>query len=232
MPSMNRRRFLKTAATLAGMAAFPVRGRAMEPPETVRIGYLPITDASPLLLAHGLGYFQDEGLAVDEPTRIRDWSTLAESFLSGKFNLVHLLLPIPVWMRYHLGAPVKIMAWDHTNGSAITVDGSSSIRSFADLGGKQIAVPYWYSMHNVILQLGLRTAGLTPVIQPQGVPLKPNEVNLFILPPPEMPVSLAARKSTGSPWRNPSTPSRNSSSRRGSCASPGISGKTIHAAWW
>ncbi len=196
---LSRREFLKTAAAGAGaLAGTLIPGRVCpEEPETVRIGYLPITDATPLLIAHAKNYFRDEGLKAEKPVKIRDWSTLSESFLSGKFNLVHLLLPIPIWMRYHLRAPAKIMAWDHTNGSAITVGPDTDIRSFADLGGRQIAVPYWYSMHNVILQMGLRKAGLKPVIRPQSASLKPDETNLFVLPPPEMPVSLAAKKIDG-----------------------------------
>jgi NitT/TauT family transport system substrate-binding protein len=197
---IHRRDFLRTGAAVGAGAlagALPFPAVHAEPAEPVRIGYLPITDATPLLIAHARGYFQDEGLRVEKPVRIRDWSTLSESFLSGKFNLVHLLLPIPIWMRYKLKAPARVMAWDHTNGSALTVAGDSAIRGFADLGGKQIAVPYWYSMHNVILQLGLRTVGLKPVIRPQTAPLKPDEVNLFVLPPPEMPVSLAAGKIDG-----------------------------------
>ena len=30
--------------------------------DVVRIGYLPITDATALLVAHGMGFFKDEGL--------------------------------------------------------------------------------------------------------------------------------------------------------------------------
>ncbi|HEB32817.1 MAG TPA: ABC transporter permease subunit [Spirochaetes bacterium] len=114
-----------------------------------------------------------------------------------KVNLVHLLLPIPIWLRYNKGYPVKVIAWNHTNGSALTVGPRSNIQSFADLGKKQIAVPYWYSMHNVILQLGLRKHGLKPVIKPQNAKLAVDEVNLFILPPPEMPVALAGNKIDG-----------------------------------
>jgi len=196
---LSRRQFLKTAALGTGAAAASlISGQVRsEEPETVRIGYLPITDATPLLIAHANGYFRDEGLQTEKPVKIRDWSTLSESFLSGKFNLVHLLLPIPIWMRYHLRAPAKIMAWDHTNGSAITVGADTDIRGFADLGGRQIAVPYWYSMHNIILQMGLRKVGLKPVIRSQTGSLKPDEVNLFVLPPPEMPVALAAKKIDG-----------------------------------
>ncbi|WP_300673889.1 ABC transporter substrate-binding protein [Desulfoluna sp.] len=163
----------------------------------LRVGYLPITDSAPLLIAHALGYFKEEGLRLKKPVRVRNWSTLMESFLSGKFNLTHMLFPMPVWMRFKNRVPVKVLAWNHTNGSAITVRGDSAIRSFADLGGHQIAVPYWYSIHNVILQMGLRTFGLKPVIQRQSVPLAPNEVNLFVLPPSEMPAALAGRKIDG-----------------------------------
>ncbi|MBW2108128.1 MAG: ABC transporter substrate-binding protein [Deltaproteobacteria bacterium] len=168
-----------------------------EPSSNLRVGYLPITDAAPLLIAHALGYFQDEGLKVKRPVMVRSWSALLESFLSGKFNVTHMLLPIPVWMRFKHKIPVKVLAWDHVNGSAVTVARNSGIRGFADLGGKQIAVPFWYSMHNIVLQMGLRSADLEPVIQAQAAPLGPRQVNLFVLSPPEMPAALAGRKIDG-----------------------------------
>ncbi|QTA83745.1 Uncharacterized protein dnl_61600 [Desulfonema limicola] len=195
---INRRKFIKTsAAALASLSMkspVPVFG---SDDEILRIGYLPITDAAPIVIAYAKGFYQEEGLQAAPPIRVRSWSTLTESFMTGKFNLTHLLLPIPVWMRYKNHAPVKVLAWDHTNGSAITVRADTKISGFADLGGKQIAVPYWYSMHNIILQLGLRKVGLTPVIKPQSAKIKDNEVNLFILPPPEMPISLSGKKIDG-----------------------------------
>lgn len=200
--NMTRRLFLHRLAALAGtlsLSSLPGVSHAAGNPadDEVRIAYLPITDAAPLLVAHANGYFADEGLKAPRPVVVRSWSALSESFLTGKVNLTHLLLPIPVWMRYKLKFPVKMVAWDHTNGSAVTVGRDTGIRSFADLGGRQIAVPYWYSMHNVILQMGLRKVGLTPVIQPQSAPLQPNQVNLFILSPQEMPPALAAGKIDG-----------------------------------
>lgn len=199
MMGFTRRDFFK--ASIAGISALSFswigKQAIAKEKESLRIGYLPITDATPLLIAHAKGFYQEEGLTVEEPVRIRTWSALAESFLTNKFNVVHLLLPIPIWMRYNNQSPVKIVAWDHTNGSAITVRSDSGITEFEHLGGKQIAVPYWYSMHNVILQMGIRKAGLKPVIQPQSVPLSKSEVNLFVLPPPEMPVALAGNKIDG-----------------------------------
>ena len=67
------------------------------------------------------GYFKDEGLEAAKPTLIRGWSPLIEGFVSNKFNLVHFLKPIPIWMRYNNKFPVKLMAWAHTNGSAHVV---------------------------------------------------------------------------------------------------------------
>jgi NitT/TauT family transport system substrate-binding protein len=165
--------------------------------EVVRIGYLPITDATALLVAHGMGFFKDEGLTAARPTLIRGWSPLVEAFAAGKFNLVHLLNPIPIWMRYNNHYPVKLMAWAHTNGSGLIVGKSTGIHSFADLGGKQIAVPFWYSIHNIILQYALRKSGITPVIQPQSKRLEPKECNLQVMAPPEMPAALAAAKIHG-----------------------------------
>jgi hypothetical protein len=120
---------------------------------------------SPLLIAHALGYFREEGIDAPRPVMVRSWKILIESFLAGKFNLTHMLFPIPVWMKFKQKIPVKVLAWDHTNGSAVTVQGNSDIKGFADLGGKKIAVPSWYSTHNLIMQMGIRARGLTPVIK-------------------------------------------------------------------
>ncbi len=196
-----RRDFIRQASVAAACTTWSlVRGggliHAGGEPE-LKVGYLPIIDSAPLLIAHALGFFQEEGLRLKKPVRVRHWSTLMESFLSGKFNLTHMLFPMPIWMRFKHRVPVKVLGWNHTNGSAITVRGDSSIHCFADLKGCHIAVPSWYSVHNVILQMGLREFGLTPVIQPQSVPLAPNEVNLFVLSPSEMPAALAGRKIDG-----------------------------------
>lgn len=195
--SGSRRQFLKTAAAACSSLFLPNAVKAFSKGETLRLGYLPITDATPLLVAHGLGYFSEQGLVVDRPVMVRSWNILTESFLAGKFNLTHMLFPIPIWMRFKQNLPVKVLAWDHTNGSAVTVRNDSDIYSFKDLGGKQIAVPSWYSMHNLILQMGIRSQWLTPVIKPQSANLAKNEVNLFILPPPDMPTALLGKKIDG-----------------------------------
>ena len=199
---MSRRDFLMDTLAMGGLAAtFGMSASSpawssIQPPEdeVVRIGYLPITDATVLLVAHAKGFFEAEGLKSEKPTLIRGWSPLVEGFAAGKFNLVHFLKPIPIWMRYNNGFPVKIMSWAHLNGSGLVVGKHTGVESIADLGGKQVAVPYRYSMHNSVLQMGLRHAGLKPVIKSQGDTLAADEVNLQIMPPPDMPPALAAKK--------------------------------------
>lgn len=200
--TMDRRSFLVKSATFTigtaiGTSLGTFSSVAKSSDQELRIGYIPITDAAPLLIAHSLGFFKDEGLNVAKPVMVRSWTVLTESFVGGKFNFTHMLFPIPIWMRFKQKIPVKVLAWDHTNGSAVTVHGDSNIRGFGDLGGKQIAVPSWYSTHNYMIQMGIVAKGLKPVIKPQGAVIAQNEVNLFVLPPPEMPPALLGKKMDG-----------------------------------
>mgnify|MGYP000947376324 CR=1 FL=1 len=106
----------------------------------VKIGYIPITDAAALLVAHEMGFFKDEGIDSAKPTLIRGWAPLVEAFASHRFNLTHLLAPIPIWMRYNNNYPVKVTAWDHTNGSAMVVHKDSGIKSPTHMGAKQFTM--------------------------------------------------------------------------------------------
>lgn len=200
---INRRTLLKAGAAMAALggmmplsSAFAQKKKKAFDP-VVRMGYIPITDAAALLVAHELGYFKDEGIDSAPPTLIRGWAPLVEAFASHRFNLTHLLAPIPVWMRYNNKYPVKITAWDHTNGSAMVVHKNSGINSPKDLGGKQFAVPFWYSMHNIVSQMLFKAHGIKPVIRPQNAKLASNECNFLVLNPPDMPPALAARQIDG-----------------------------------
>jgi NitT/TauT family transport system substrate-binding protein len=163
--------------------------------QQVKIGYLPILDASPLLIADARGGFKAQGLSTTKPTRFRSWAQLSEAFLSRQVNVVHMLFPSTIWMRYAKAFPAKVVAWNHTNGSALTVQ--DAIDKPRDLGGKVVAIPFWYSIHNVVLQQLLRRNGLRVVRRPIEASLAPNEVNLVVLPPAEMVPALASKKIAG-----------------------------------
>ncbi|MGC4244370.1 MAG: ABC transporter substrate-binding protein [Herbaspirillum sp.] len=199
---MTRRDFLQMSALAGAAAATPLlfaneaRAQAFKgDDQPVRIGYLPITDATPLLVAHGRKLFEAEGLRTEAPRLFRSWAQIVEAFIAGQVNVIHLLSPATLWVRYGSGFPAKVVAWNHVNGSALTVD--NGINKIADLGGKTVAVPFWYSIHNILLQQLLRANGLEPVTRARDSALRANEVNLVVLAPAEMVSAMASRNISG-----------------------------------
>ncbi len=194
----SRRDVLRLSAMFTASGAAPLLGagsaRAQADDAPVRIGYLPITDATPLLIAHANGYFEAEGIKADKPVLLRSWAQIIEAFMAGQVNLIHLLSPMTVWARFGSKAPIKVVAWNHVGGSGLTV--LPEINSVADLGGKTVAVPFWYSIHNVVLQALLAANGLTAVARKTGAPAA-NEVNLVVMAPSDMPPALAAKQIAG-----------------------------------
>src|SRR5690606_5380822 len=95
-------------------------------------------------------------------------------------NVIHLLSPMAVWARFGSKAPAKVVAWNHTGGSGLTV--APHINDVKQLGGQTVAIPFWYSIHNLVLQALLRENGLTPVSKRSGA-LAANEVNLVVMAP-------------------------------------------------
>ena len=192
----SRRHLLKLSGLLAGTSALPLASplRAQPVDAPVRIGYLPITDAAPLLVAHARGLFEAEGIPAEKPTLLRSWAQVIEAFISGQVDVIHLLSPMAVWARFGSKLPLKVVAWNHVGGSGLTV--LPSIERLADLGGKTVAIPFWYSIHNVVLQAMLTQVGLTPVVKRTGTPAG-NEVNLVVMSPSDMPPALAARQIAG-----------------------------------
>ncbi|WP_145002615.1 ABC transporter substrate-binding protein [Pseudomonas oryzihabitans] len=199
-PRPSRREFLKLAALFSAAGAFPLlrsleARAAAEPDAPVRIGYLPITDATPLLVAHARGLFDAEGVQAEKPVLLRSWAQVIEAFLSGQVNVIHLLSPMTVWARYGSQVPAKVVAWNHVGGSGLTV--APDIQDLHQLGGRSVAIPFWYSIHNVVLQELLRQHGLKAVSRPADARLAADEVNLLVLPPSDMPPALASQRIAG-----------------------------------
>lgn len=189
----SRRDFLKLSALFTAAGAAPLltslsQAQAAEPQAPVRVGYLPITDATPLLIAHQQEFWQKQGLNVEKPRLFRSWAQLVEAFLSGQVNLVHMLSPMAVYARYGSQSPAKIVAWNHIDGSSIAVAANKDVETLKDLAGTTIAIPFWYSIHNIILQYLFRRDGLDPI--GEGTPTG-NQVKLVVMAPSDMLPALA-----------------------------------------
>lgn len=192
-----RRQFLKLSGLFTAMGALPLLqmhnlARAADPNAPVKIGYLPITDATPLLVADHLQYYQEQGLEVEKPRMFRSWAQLVEAFLAGQVNVVHLLAPMTIWARYGSQSKAKVVAWNHMSGSGLTV--LNEINQIKDLGGKTVAIPFWYSLHNVVLQHLLKNQGLEPISE--GNPTA-GQVKLVVMAPSDMVPALANKQIAG-----------------------------------
>ncbi|MCP2626449.1 ABC transporter substrate-binding protein [Mycolicibacterium smegmatis] len=154
----------------------------------LRVGYLPITDAAPLLIAHSAGLYPAWAVSTSRPVLFRSWAALAEAFISRQIDIAHLLMPMAVQLRYTLGAGVRVLGWNHTNGSALTV--APRVQELGDLAGSQVAIPFWWSIHNVVLQQLLRAHGLRPVVR-RGASRSERTVELVVMSPSDMVPALA-----------------------------------------
>ncbi|SNV17647.1 Nitrate transport protein NrtA precursor [Dermatophilus congolensis] len=157
----------------------------------LRIGYLPITDAAALLIGHAHGYFAAAGTPSDRPVMFRTWESLAQALLLGKVDVVHLLMPLALQMKFARQAPIRVVAWGHTHGSALTV--RPDITDVRELAGHTLAVPQWWSIHNVLLQQLLQQVGLSAALPGTNA----GNVHLVVMPPAEMVSALAAKKISG-----------------------------------
>lgn len=160
----------------------------------LRIGYLPITDAAPLLVAHAAGLYPPGSVSAVKPVLFRSWAALAEAFITRQVDVAHLLMPMAIQLRYTLGGGVRVLGWNHTNGSALTV--TPELKELAELAGTQVAIPFWWSIHNIVLQQLLRTHGLRPVIR-RSASRSQGTVELVVMSPSDMVPALANRSIGG-----------------------------------
>ena len=200
-PLLDRRSLLRAGGALAvgagavgGAAALGSLVNAATAPrgvatDALRIGYLPITDAAPLLVAHGDGYYAQQRLTVGRPVLFRSWASLMEAFLTRQVDLIHLLMPSALQLRHVVGADVKVVGWNHTGGGAVTV--APHVSEIGQLAGTQVAIPGWWSIHNILLQRVLRANGLTPVVR-RSASRSDGTVELVVMGPSDMIPALAA----------------------------------------
>ncbi|MFC9967801.1 ABC transporter substrate-binding protein [Nocardia ignorata] len=202
MSGLSRRHLLAGAAGLTAAAGLygsadlvrSASGAGQRREQALRIGYLPITDAAPLLIAHSAHLYPAGSVSSAKPVMFRSWSGLAEAFVSRQVDVAHLLMPMAIQLRQVLGANVRVLGWNHTNGSALTV--APDITELEQLIGTQVAIPFWWSIHNIVLQKLLRAHDITPVVRRTASRAK-RTVELIVMSPSDMVPALANRSISG-----------------------------------
>src|SRR5688572_5032556 len=116
MNSTSRRRFLKAAAgtTVGGlMAGLPTgwvgSAYADDSPETatMRFGMIALTDCSPIVIAHEMGYFKKFGIN-SIVSKEASWAVIRDKLSLGENHATHMLIGMPLSSTMGLaGSPVK-----------------------------------------------------------------------------------------------------------------------------
>jgi NitT/TauT family transport system ATP-binding protein/nitrate/nitrite transport system substrate-binding protein len=87
------------------------------------IGFVPLTDSAPLVVAKALGFFEDEGINVTLQKQ-NSWATLRDKLHAGVLDAAQMLAPMPLASSLGLGCyPCKIVTPFvlSLNGNAITI---------------------------------------------------------------------------------------------------------------
>lgn len=70
--------------------------------QTLRLGYVPLIDAAPLIVAQELGFSAEEGLQFDL-IRLQSWAQSRDLLGTGGIDAAHMLVPMPVAQSLGLG---------------------------------------------------------------------------------------------------------------------------------
>lgn len=109
-----------------------------------------------------------------------DFPTVVSALEAKQIQATFMIVPLAMKLREQ-GVPVKICYLGHRDGSEIVVGINSSYRSLLDLKGKKVAIPSLYSNQNFVFHKLMEDYGM-----------KPEDIQFIVLPPPDMPTSLAS----------------------------------------
>jgi NitT/TauT family transport system ATP-binding protein len=192
--------------------------------DKLRIGFIPLCDATATLIAVDKGFAADEGLDV-ELLREVSWSNIRDKLNIGLFDAAHLIAPVAIASSLGLGhikVPIVAPFGLGVNGNAITVspalhaalaaaadgdlvDPMVSARALARVVAERKArngeplvfgMTFPFSTHNYHLRFWMAAGGVDP----------DEDVRLVVLPPPYMVTSLANKHvdafCVGAPWNS------------------------------
>ncbi|MGD1881986.1 MAG: ABC transporter substrate-binding protein [Paracoccaceae bacterium] len=183
---------------------------------TLSVGFIPLVDAAPLIVAHEMGFAAEEGIGLDL-RRAPSWSALRDLLSFGHIEAAHMLSPVPVAAALGLGGggtALCAISMLSMNGNVIGVSRALGEKlrtsghdfAFDDAraaglaliaqsdGLLRIGVPFPFSMHAELVFYWLTALGLPA----------PQNVDIRTVPPPLMVDAVEAGEidafCVGEPW--------------------------------
>ena len=235
MSQFSRRRFVGSAGAIA--ASLLGYGCASKTPEKttqsvnyaastsnglevnqIRLGFIALTDAAPLIIALEKGYFQKYGLTQVEVVRQASWVSTRDNLVRGSaaggIDGAHILSPMPYLMSTGTitsGQPLamNILARLNVNGQGISLANiynrvglkSEQLREEAERAkskgpGRKLKVAMTFpgGTHDLWIRYWLAAGGINP----------DTDVWMFVVPPPQMLANLKTGTMNmlcvGEPW--------------------------------
>jgi len=180
--------------------------------QTLRLGFVPLTDCAPLAVARETGLFEHYGVNVDL-VKLPGWATVRDMLFFGEIDVAQSIAGLAFSLTLGIGqlrrdvcVPLILSA----HGNAITlsnripaefVNQEKGLGIFLANHWKEkrpftMAAAHRYSSHHLLLHSWLKQQGLQP-----GV-----DVEIIFLPPPLMPGHLSSGHldgyCVGEPWNS------------------------------
>ena len=179
---IRRRRWLRGAAAMAGLASLPRLARAAADP--LQVGGLPVTCNLTLPVACTARAAENAAGGPKfefEYSKYNGWPEIKESLMTGRIQAAYMLAPLVMDLA-DKKIPVKIVSLGHRSGAVIMVRTDSPYQQFRQLAGKRIAIPSRFAVDFLFLRKMLAREGMTP-----------KDIEIVEMPPPDMPAALYAR---------------------------------------
>ena len=183
----------------------------------LRVGFVPLTDCAPLVMAHELGLFRKFGLDV-VLSRELGWATIRDKVIHGELEAAHAVAGMPVAATLGLGSIpcdclTALVLNLHDNAITLSnelwsrgVRGGTTLREEIIRSRREkmftFGVVHPFSSHNFLLRDWLAAAGIHP----------DRDVRLVVVPPPQMVANLQVGNldgfCAGEPWNSVAVQSR------------------------
>ncbi|MCX7626839.1 MAG: ABC transporter substrate-binding protein [Methylophilaceae bacterium] len=218
-PNLGRRNFVKLGAAAMGASAMMglvpggIRASAWaagsDKPEKaeVKIGFIPLTDCAPVVVAAEMGFDKKYGIKIT-PSKEASWAAIRDKTVNGELDAAHVLYGLVYGVQMGIGGQQKDMAVLMTlnnNGQGITlanqlkdkgVKDGATLKRLLDNENRDytFAQTFPTGTHAMWLYYWLATYGINPM----------RDIKTIVVPPPQMVANMRIGNMdgycVGEPW--------------------------------
>jgi nitrate/nitrite transport system substrate-binding protein len=216
----SRRQFFKNAvagafgaAAMMNMVPAGIRNQAWaagsDAPEIteVKIGFIPLTDCAPIVVAAQMGFDKKYGIKII-PSKEASWAAIRDKTVNGELHAAHVLYGLVYGVQMGIGGQQKdmnVLMTLNNNGQAITlasqlkdkgVTSGGTLKRLLDNENRDFTFAQTFptGTHAMWLNYWLASYGINPI----------KDVKTIVVPPPQMVANMRIGNMdgycVGEPW--------------------------------